>query len=164
MIGQRVPLHARPLYQTTGSPSPFGWLRGAEIQHTMFVLRVFCSNYLPTLGLLCRGSPCSSHSLLDPEVPCSPLPSMLVSPSLPPSSTRASLFSLTLPGLRRLCCSLCPGLFPPLFPPHLSQGSLSHCPPGQPPLYSPPPTGLRAFPYHGLVSPLSHSLFICVLI
>lgn len=162
-IGRRVPLHARPLYPTTGSPSPFGWLRGAEIQQTMFVLRVFCSNDLPILGLLCRGSPCSSQKPAGPRGSLLPFAIFAcVSPSLPSSSTRTSWFSLTLPGLLRLCRSLCPNsshccspltflreasLIPPQVNPHFTA---PHC--------------LHAFPYHSLISPLSHSLFICVLI
>lgn len=162
-IGQRVPLHARPLYPTTGSPSPFGWLRGAEIQQTMFVHRVFCSNYLPILGLLCRGSPCSSQKPAGPRGSLLPFAIYAcVSPSLPSSSTRTSWFSLTLPGLLRLCRSLCPNSSHCCSPPHLSQGSLSHFPrrstPTLQPLTACMPSLTTAL-YHPYHTPY---LFVCL--
>lgn len=47
-IGQGTLVHDKPLDLTTRSPCPLGWLIGTQIQRTVFGLRVFFSNYLPS--------------------------------------------------------------------------------------------------------------------
>lgn len=135
-IGQRVSLHTRSLYQTTGSPSPFGWLRGAETQHTIFVLRVLWSNYLPIRGFLCCAHLAQVRTCWTPRFPASLCHLCLwfcVYHLLPPESPCSPWRYLSS---YALCYSLCLELIPLLFPPPFS-GKLLSFPPGQPPLYSP---------------------------